>query len=460
MNKALCLSLICAATLSAGIHETKDGRFLQLFSDNDPQSKIVAEVPAENRGLHIGKCRTPKRGIVWCKVTYARNGIRLEGWSDKKSLDAIEEKPNRLPTFEKRFGGRYHDVGTRIVTLPDGFLIAGYTESFGRGQNDGYVIKTDRFGNKLWSQTYGGRYDDIIKDIIPVKGGFMFSGTTASFGNKIQSLYAGRIRTDGTLMWESGYYADPDDRYAGNALVPVNDSHVLIAGYEDHIKFFNSEIQCYLTAISLHGIAKWQMRYGGEDDENANSIVRVKGGYVFAGFTDTWGHGDKDVYVVKIDESGKRVWHNAFGYDDNEIGNRIIATRDGGYIVVGTTDSARRNGDDVFIVKIDKHGKRQWQRHYGGEYDEEGNDIVETEDGYVVVGSTKSTPHLDKQAYVFKIDRYGNPLWQKTYGGKDDDAANAIVEVDDGFAVVGYSEGRTERGKDVYLLKIDRNGNL
>ncbi len=460
MTKAFFLSIAAAAGLMGGIHETNDGRFLQLFDNNDPQSKIIAEVRADGKGLRTLKCRSPKDGVTWCRVRYDRDGIRLTGWADKASLDAIASRPNTSPTFEKRFGGRYEEAGKAILPLEDGFLIAGYTQSFGSGQDDAYLIRTDRYGNKIWSKTYGGRYDDIAEAVIPVKGGFVFTGSTRSYGNKIQSLYVGRVRGDGSLMWENGYYADKDDRYAGKGLAVINEKHVMVAGYEDHIKFFNSEINCYLTAIDINGHQKWQQYYGGEDVEKANSIVKVKGGYVFAGMTDTWGHGDEDVYVVKIDDSGKRVWHNAFGWDDKEVGNQIIATRDGGYIVVGTTDSDRRNSDDIYVVKIDEKGKRQWQRHYGGEYDEEGYGIVETADGYVIVGYTESTKNHDMQLYLMKIDRDGNIYWKKTYGGPDDDAGYAIAETDDGFVVTGYTEGRSGRGKDVYLLKVDKNGNL
>ncbi len=460
MKKAFFLSCIGAAALMAGIHETNDGRFLQLFDDNDPQSRIIAEVRIDGTGLRTLKCRSPKDGIVWCKVQYSSNGVNLTGWSDKKSLDTIAAMPNTRPTFEKHYGGRYEDVAKAVLALDDGFLIAGYTQSFGEGQKDAYVIRTDKFGNEQWSHAYGGRYDDIANAVIPVKGGFLFTGYTRSFGNKIQSIYAARITEKGSLMWENGYFSDNDDRYEGKGLAKINDNHVMIAGYEDHIKFFNSEVNCYLAAVDINGFQKWHAYYGGEDEEKANSVVRVKDGYVFAGVTDTWGHGDEDMYVVKIDESGKRVWHNAFGYDDKEVANQIIATRDGGYIAVGTTDSDRRNSDDIYVVKMDAKGNRQWQRHYGGENDEEGFGIVETKDGYVIVGYTESTKNLDMQVYLLKIDRNGNIYWKKTYGGPDDDAGYAIAKTDDGFVIAGFSEGRTDRGNDVLLLKVDRNGNL
>lgn len=460
MFKGMIFSLLCSSALLAGLNETNDGRFLQIYADNDPQSTIIAEIPADQRGLRILRCRSPKEGVAWCKVQFERRGIRLKGWSDKRTLDAIAQRPNTRPTFEKRFGGRYEEMGKAVLVLDDGFIIAGSTASFGEGQHDGYVVRTDRFGNKRWSHTYGGHSEDDFESILSLDGGFMLAGATRSFGNKVQSIYAARITSDGQPMWENGYYNDNDDRYGGRAMAKINDKHVMIAGFEDHIKFFNSEVNCYLMAVGTNGRHKWQSYYGGKNVERANSIISVKDGFIFAGMTDTWGHGDEDMYVVKIDKGGKRLWHNAFGYDNKEVANQIIATRDGGYIAVGTTNSDHRKMNDVYVVKMNAEGTRQWQHHYGGEYDEEGFGIVETGNGYVIAGCTESTKQFDKQVYLIKINRDGNILWRRTYGGPNDDAAYAIAKTSDGFIITGYTEGGTDRGKDLYLLKVDENGKL
>ncbi|MGB5965796.1 MAG: hypothetical protein WBG65_09750, partial [Sulfurimonadaceae bacterium] len=168
----------------------------------------------------------------------------------------------------------------------------------------------------------------------------------------------------------------------------------------------------------------------------------------------------KNMYVVKIDSSGSRVWHQAFGYDYDEEAEQVIATRDGGYLLVGTTNSDHNKLNDVYVVKIDANGYKQWQRHYGGKSDEEGLGVVETDDGYVIVGYTESTKDRSSDVYLLKIDRSGAIYWNKTYGGSGNDAGQAIVKVEEGFVITGYSEGPTGRGKDLYLLKVDQNGNL
>lgn len=460
MIRSIFFVSMLTTALLALINETNEGRFLQIFAEHNAQSKIIAEVSTQQGKIERLSCRSIRDSSLWCEVRYRNKDVILTGWSDKKSLDAANEQPHTRATFEKRYGGRYADVGRALLPLRDGLLIVGYTQSFGKGQNDAYVLKVDRYGNTIWSGTYGGRYDDVAEAVVPVKNGFMLAGSTSSLGNMRQSLYAARISHKGKLMWENGYYSDKDDRYTGKSIAKVNDKFMLIAGSEDHVKFFNSEVACYLGAVSVNGEHTWVQRYGGKDLDKANSIIKVKGGHVFAGTTETWGHGNSDAYVVKIDASGQRVWHNAFGYNDDESANQIIATKDGGYILVGTTNSDRRKSNDIFLVKLNAKGDKEWQRYYGSEKKEEGFGIVEDRDGYVVVGYTENTRNFDSDVYLFKIDKLGNLFWKKTYGGSDDDEGYAIAKVDDGFFITGFSEGASDRGKDLYLLKVNKDGEI
>jgi len=456
MKHLLALSLLTSALL-AGLHETNSGLYLQVYEDHDPQSKIIAEVSTSNGKIETMKCRGTRHG-EWCKVRYYNDNIRLLGWSDKVSLDSLATRPNTKPSFEKVYGGRYGEEGNDILALDDGFLMVGTTESFGNGQKDAYVVKVDKLGNELWSHTYGGGSEDIAEAVIPMAGGFMLSGATWSMGADGQSLYVVRISENGQLMWENGYFSKKRDRYLGKSLVQMNDNYVMVAGSEEHIKFFNAKISCYLTAININGQQKWVERYGGKNPERANSIIKTEDGFVFAGTTETWGEGGTDMYVVKIDASGKRLWHNAFGGDFDEDAKEVIATRDGGYLLVGTTNSDHGKLKDVFVVKIDEKGDMVWQHHYGGRANDEGFGVVEDSDGYVVVGYTKSTKDLSSDVYLIKLDYDGAVKWSKTYGGSGNDEGHAIVSTDDGYAITGFKATSASKGKELYLIKVNKDG--
>jgi len=393
-------------------------------------------------------------------VTYTDSGLVIKGYSERKYLDIIERAPNTKLTFEQTYGGKYDDEAKDIIALKDGYLLVGETQSFGEGSSDAYIIKVDKLGNKLYSAAYGGANADVANAVVEMSDSFMLAGTTNSFGNRVQSMYLAQIAKNGNLMWQKAYYSDKDDYYAAKDLVKISEDNVLLAGSEDHVKFFNSEVNIYLNAININGQRNGIKRYGGEDPERAHSIISVPDGYVMAGETDTWGHGRIDAYVIKIDKDGNRVWHNAFGFDEDEVANQIIATRDGGYIIVGYTDSDYRTQKNVYVVKLNANGNREWQSFYGSKEEDEGFGIVEARDGYVIAGYTKGTKNYDSDVYLLKIGTKGRVIWEKRYGSSKDDRANAIIKTEDGFAVAGYSTSVESYSKDVYLLKINENGNI
>jgi len=458
MKIALIISMVISALL-AGIVETNNGMFLELFTYKN-STELVSKVPISKGKIEKKNCYSTRNGQVWCKVTYSDNGMLIKGYSEKKYLDIIAQAPNTKSTFEQTYGGQYDDVANDIIALKDGYLLVGETNSFGEGNSDAYIVKVDKLGNKIYSAAYGGSNADVANAVVQIGDGFMVTGTTSSFGNRVQSLYMLKLAKNGNKLWQKAYYSDKDDYYAGNDIIKISDTNMLIAGTEDHVSFFSSEVNIYLNAININGKRNGIKRYGGEDPERANSIVSVSDGYVIAGESDTWGHGGLDAYVIKIDKDGNRVWHNAFGFDDDETANQIITTRDGGYIIVGTTDSHYRTQKNVYVVKLSADGTREWQSFYGSKEADEGFAIAEARGGYVIAGYTKGTPNYDSDVYLLKIDTNGNILWEKRYGSSKDDRANAIINVGDGFVVAGYSTSIESHSKDVYLLKIDENGNI
>ena len=458
MKIALIISIVTSA-LTAGIVETNNGMFLELFTYKN-STEIISKVPISKGKIEKKNCYSTRNGQEWCNVTYTDSGMVINGYSEKKYLDIIAQAPNTKSTFEQTYGGKYDDIANDIIALKDGYLLVGETESFGEGNSDTYIIKVDKLGNKVFSAAYGGRNADVANAVVEISDAFMIAGTTRSFGNRIQSMYLAKVAKNGNLMWQKAYYSDKDDYYAANDIIKISDNNLLLAGTEDHVKFFSSEVNIYLNAINTDGKRNGIKRYGGEDPERANSIISVSDGYVIAGETDTWGHGRLDAYVIKIDKDGNRIWHNAFGFDDDETANQVIATQDGGYIIAGTTDSHYKTQKNVFVVKLSADGTREWQSFYGSREEDEGFSIVEAKDGYVVAGYTKGTDNYDSDVYLLKIDKNGSVIWEKRYGSSKDDRANAIIKVEDGFVVAGYSTSVESYSKDVYLLKIDENGNI
>jgi len=154
------------------------------------------------------------------------------------------------------------------------------------------------------------------------------------------------------------------------------------------------------------------------------------------------------------------TWQKTFGGSKWDEAGAIIPTKDNGFIVTGLTFSFGNGKGDVYLIKIDKNGNKIWQKTFGGSKNDEAYAITPTKDGgFIVAGYTESFGN-GKDVYLIKIDKNGNKIWQKTFGGSKNDEADAITSTKDGgFIVAGYTDSFGNGEYDVYLIKIDKNGN-
>ncbi|WP_448516707.1 hypothetical protein [Pseudothermotoga sp.] len=173
--------------------------------------------------------------------------------------------------------------------------------------------------------------------------------------------------------------------------------------------------------------------------------------------------GKESGFVVLRKESIVRTdaWQRVFGGSYDDIAYSIQQTSDGGYIVAGYTESFGAGGKDVYVLKLDADGNKVWERTFGGSYDDIAFSIQQTSDGgYIVAGYTGSFGAGSGDVYVLKLDADGNKVWEKTFGGIHYDQANSVQQVSDGgYIVAGYTESFGAGIRDVYVLKLDKYGN-
>ncbi len=360
-------------------------------------------------------------------------------------------------TFDKTFGGDEDDSAKAVVKTDDGYLIAGKTKSFtSHSDYDAYLIKIDKHGKKVWSKSYGGRDDDSANALTAYGKDFVFVGSTESYGNDNLSYFFTKVNAAGAVDWQKTYYRGDRDYYFGTGVV-ADGRDLVISGTEKHLKFMSTKINPLIFKINNEGEMDWRSYIYGKDEDFAYNIINTDDGYLMVGKTETYGHGDFDAYVVKLDKKGKKVWLTTFGGDDDEEARDVIATKDG-YLLVGSTDSFGLNYKDVYVVKTDKNGKKVWEHSYGGKYDDEGYAVTQSPDGGYVVAGKRKTRRNGDDLYLFKIDENGKIKWQRTYGGEGDDSAYGIVSADDGYLIVGEKESVRSRYNDVWVLKVDLKG--
>ena len=196
-------------------------------------------------------------------------------------------------------------------------------------------------------------------------------------------------------------------------------------------------------------------------EEGSSLIQTSDGGYAIAGYTNSFGTGLSDVYVVKLDAHGNLQWTKTIGGPASDEGSSLIQTSDGGYAIAGYTKSFGAGFSDVYVVKLDANGNLQWTKTIGGENIDEGYSLIQTSDGgYAIAGTTTSFGAGLLDVYVVKLDANGNLQWTKTIGGENIDEGYSLIQTSDGgYAIAGDTKSFSA-GKwwDVYVVKLDRNG--
>ncbi len=202
---------------------------------------------------------------------------------------------------------------------------------------------------------------------------------------------------------------------------------------------------------------------GGGDDEGKDILQTSDGGYIILGSTSSFGNGSSDLYVLKLDSNFQVEWTNAYGGPQIEVGEAILPSDDGGYHLIGYTNSFGSGGYDVFVVKIDSLGNEDWQDTYGGANWDFAYDATRDSLGNIyIVGETYSFGNGAAQAYVLKVGEFGGLIWEKDFGGEGRDIANAIsFSPDSNYVLTGETTGITDTtDSDIWLLKFNDNGDI
>jgi len=212
-----------------------------------------------------------------------------------------------------------------------------------------------------------------------------------------------------------------------------------------------------------HDSQYWAKTFGGDEKDYAEFTKQTSdGGYIVTGYTESFGAGDPDFWILKLQSNGDVTWQKTYGDSDWDISNAIIETSDISYIVVGMTQSFGAGGFDVWILNLDQNGNILWQRTYGGSSSDWAYSVQQTSDGEYIIGGYTSSFGIGKiDLWILKITDTGNISWQKTYGGSEDDFISSVQQSsDEGYIVTGYTKSFGAEASDIWVLKLESNGDV
>lgn len=362
--------------------------------------------------------------------------------------------------FQRTYGGYGYDVGKSIkVTADNGYIIAGSTGSFGNNSQV-YIVKIDSAGVPEWEKTYGGNNVEWAEEIIISSDtNYFLAGYTNTFGEGGYDVYLLKTDTLGDTLWTKTYGNGNWD--LAYDMIETSDSNLIICGESDN----GTSVNAYLIKTNLQGDTIWTETYGTDSTDVGLSVCELPDSTIMmAGYSKA--NGSRDYYLVKVDQvTGKEIWSITQGGTGYDVWNEVILTNDNNIGLIGTAEDATGSGKkDMILMKSDTAGTQIWKRTMGGPEDDGGNSIIQYSNGeYLLTGFTESFGGGLKDYYIIKTDGIGYYIVGPTFGEsgvfKDDIPFEACINSNNGAAIIGYSDNYGNGPRSAFLVVADSSLN-
>ncbi len=367
------------------------------------------------------------------------------------------DNPDLKATWQKAYGGAKDDVAKAIVATKDGgALIVSTTRSFGHGKTDINLLKIDSQGHKLWEKNYGGKRKEAPAAIARMKdGNYVIVGYTKSYGKGGHDFYILKVDPKGNKLWEK--VAGGDAKDDATAVVATEDGGVVVLGSSK--SFGVGSYDYYAVKLDSQGSLIWDKTAGGKDWDIPSDIVEMDdGSLLLVGKSESFGENSYDGYVVKLSGEGKFIWEKSFGGKKEDMFSAAAKGQDGGFALVGKTKSYKDKKGDVYIVLLDKEGKKRIVKTYGdvGEKDRAYAVTALKDGGYAITGSSRGMSYGRTDFILIMIDKDGKVRGSNHYGGKKEEIAYGITQLNDGgIVMVGDTKTFNRGGMDIFAVRVE-----
>ena len=332
-------------------------------------------------------------------------GVTRSFSKGKEDFYVVKTDPNGKLLWEKRLGKARKDIAYAIDNAPDGgFYICGTSKSYSKeGDYDMVVMRLDANGAVLWGKSLGGSGKDYGYDLVTTRdGGVAAIGKTKSFGHGHYDMYVVKLSPEGKLLWSKAFGGEDNDE--GHGITELPDGSLIAVGGTE--SFGAGDFDFYIVKLSADGAKKWERYYGEKKADLFYAVTPMAdGGFTAAGYTRSYHSKKKDLTLMRCNQEGDTVWHKIVGRDNHEIANDLVTTPEDGVVVAGSTKSKGHGKNDLYILMFDKNGKPTFDKTYGGKKNDVANGVAATPDGgYVVVGESESFgKDGDYDLYLMKL---------------------------------------------------------
>jgi hypothetical protein len=362
-------------------------------------------------------------------------------------------------------------VSSLAQTADGGFVMVGQSKDISGGHpTSAMLIKTDKYGKFEWERdfcagasggSYGGAQDAGNDVLVLDDGSIVVIGGTRSWGSGNRDAYLSKWKANGDFLWEKAYGGTLDD--GGSKVIKDDHGDLVVVGFTRSTADQKSNL--YVLKISpIDGTLIWKLAYNADGIESgADVVATTDGGYMAVGnaLSPT-----ANICFVKIDHNGNQQWHKVLISSIQSQAGAIKSTSDGGYVVSGYTFTNDK-GIDGYLVKVDSNAGLQWSKSFGTVHIDKFNSLVTTADnGYLCIGSINqyfSIENVYDDLWLLKTDSKGNMLWEKRFGGDLNDSGNDIIKTaEGGYAFIGgtASFNNDPTQSRIYFLEVNLDGNI
>jgi hypothetical protein len=385
-----------------------------------------------------------KKHILVIGIIFLFVGLGFQpAFANDMSID-IEKKHPLGGTFMRTFGGMTYDYGNCVQQTKDGgYIIVGETESFGADGRDVWLIKTNNNGNMVWSRRFGGSKGDAGYSVRQTTdGGYIIAGTKESDFYKYGNIWLIKTDSRGNKVWDKTFGGSDWDW--SNCVQQTTDGGYIIIG--ETYSWGTGEIHGWLIKTNNDGNKEWDRFFNGKPGKFVQQTI--DDGYIII----------VGKRLVKFDNDGNKIWDKKF----ESSGNCVQQTTDEGYIITGVVELDFFDYD-VWLVKTDKDGNKIWNKTFGGGFRDYGGCVQQTSDGgYIIVGTSNSFDFGSPDVWLIKVDSNGNMVWNRTFGAGRFFAFEVGRYVqqttDGGYIIVGDKGITYTEICNIWLIKTDEYG--